>query len=48
MNQSSLRGAAIVLACELLDPEFPKKRLPQVEIPLMRITTCCTLVAKNA
>ena len=47
MNQTSLRGA-LVLASELLDPESPKARLPQVQIPLMRIPTCCTLVVKYA
>ena len=46
MNPTSFRGD-LVLASVVLDLEFLKARLSQVEIRLMRITTCFALVGEE-
>ena len=45
MNQTA-PWDALVLATDLLDPEFPKARLLQVEIRSTRTTACFVLVVK--
>ena len=47
MDQTAFRGA-LVLDSDLLNPTFPRGRLPQVEIRLVRITTCSVSVVKYA